>query len=158
MNHILGHFQSLENVGWFHYQNWRKFRPSFWSRSKHKKINQLFNTWYPFQNSTPFPNDMLHTQAHTFLSLIFGLKVGTMYITYLICYCFQFFRSIVHLISTKLQPAAPLKKGKEEILWSQKWSPKHDIAPESWWLFLKFVYSEKATNNIWKKSPDFFLI
>ena len=77
-----------------------------------KKVNKLFNIWRQFQNLTPFPNDMLHTQAHTFLSLIFWLKVGAMYITYLICYCFQFFRSIVHLISTKTPTSSRLKEGK----------------------------------------------
>ena len=48
-----------------------------------KKVNKLFNIWRQFQNSTPFPNDMLHTQAHTFLSLTFWLKVGTMYVHYI---------------------------------------------------------------------------
>ena len=49
VKHILGHFQVLENVGWFQYLNCRTF--PFFYQVVNKKVNKLFNIWCQFQNS-----------------------------------------------------------------------------------------------------------
>ena len=79
---------------------------------RHKKVNKLLNNWRQFQNSTPYPNDTLNTQAHTFLSLIFWLKVGTNvhYISNLLL--FSIFQVNRAFNFNKTSTGSPFKEGK----------------------------------------------